>query len=82
MIAERDEMFGLFGTKTIRLKVEGMTCEGCTKGVQRILNGVKGVRKVAVDLETKIAEVSGRDLDVSQLIKAVDDSGYKATASR
>jgi copper chaperone CopZ len=75
-------MFGLFGAKTIRLKVEGMTCQGCAKGVQRALTGVKGVKTVEVNFEAQTADVTGADLDVAALIKAVDDSGYKAIANR
>jgi copper chaperone CopZ len=74
-------MFGLFGGKTVTLTVEGMTCEGCVKGVERSLGAVPGVKKVVVSLKDKTAQVTVGSVDAAQLIKAVEGAGYKAAES-
>lgn len=40
------------------------------------LQGVEGVRDVAVDLETKIVTVRGAYLDDASLRAAIDEAGY------
>ncbi len=74
-------MFGFLANKTIKIRVEGMTCEGCTKGVHRALSAVKGVREVSVDLKNGIASVTGKSLEANQLIAAVDQAGFKGFAN-
>jgi len=37
----------------------GMTCEGCSGAVTRILNKIEGVTKVECDIEGKIVTVTG-----------------------
>ena len=39
--------------QTITLNIEGMTCGGCVKSVTSILEGVNGVDKAEVSLETR-----------------------------
>jgi copper chaperone CopZ len=44
----------------------------------RELEGVSGVQRVEVDLETKLVTVSGEPLDEASLIEAIDEAGYEA----
>lgn len=61
----------------IQLKITGMTCEHCVRAVARALEGVPGVDKVNVTLETGEAVVHGK-VDTAALITAVEEEGYKA----
>ena len=64
-------------SETVTYRVPGMTCEHCRASVTEELSGVTGVESVAVDLETKLVEVSGQDLDDAALRAAIDEAGYE-----
>ncbi|MBI5237835.1 MAG: cation transporter, partial [Deltaproteobacteria bacterium] len=40
-------------TKSVTLKVEGMTCSLCPKMVKKALSGIEGVKAVQVSFEKK-----------------------------
>src|SRR5579871_241205 len=63
-------------TQTIRIPIEGMTCDHCVGTVRRALEGVPGVRSALVDLAGKRAEVEAEGVDPSQLRQAVESAGY------
>jgi copper chaperone len=44
--------------ETMKLKINGMTCNMCVKHVTNALKGVDGVTDVAVDLDTGTAAVT------------------------
>lgn len=58
------------------LKIEGMKCMNCKSAVERVLKAVPGVSSVAVDLDSRKAAIAGSASGVD-LIKAVDDAGFK-----
>jgi copper chaperone len=62
---------------TITYSVPGMTCGHCRAAVTEELTGVAGVEAVAVDLDTKLVEITGRDLDDVALRAAIDEAGYE-----
>ena len=57
--------------------VEGMSCGGCERTVEKALKGVEGVESVTVDWTTKSATVNGQP-DPVALVTAVEDAGYTA----
>ncbi len=66
------------------LPVHGMTCASCVAHVEKALNGVPGVRSVAVNLATESAAVETGALDpgarrsaLTALRGAVADAGYE-----
>jgi copper chaperone CopZ len=65
---------------TVELKVEGMTCQGCVRGVTKKLSGVAGVASAVVDLEAAKATVQYDDslAKVDDLIGAVEQIGFHA----
>ncbi|MBP3372290.1 MAG: heavy metal translocating P-type ATPase, partial [Clostridia bacterium] len=67
--------------ETMKLIVEGMMCMHCSGRVQKALEAVAGVSKVAVDLETKTVTVEGEGLDAAVLTAAVVDAGYEVTSA-
>jgi copper chaperone CopZ len=64
-------------TRTI--EVTGMSCEHCEQAVEDALLSVPGVESAAADRESESATVAG-DADASDLIAAVDEAGYEASA--
>jgi P-type Cu+ transporter len=64
----------------VELKVEGMTCEGCVRSVQRKLSKVTGVQSARVDLEGGKATVEYDDsiANAAQLVGAIKQIGYQA----
>jgi len=61
------------------LTVSGMSCTGCEDAVTDALNAVDGVESSSADHEAGTATVEG-DADVDELITAVKDAGYEASA--
>ena len=64
----------------ITIKVGGMSCQGCVKGVTAALEGVAGVSRAAVDLAGASATI---DFDPAQtsaeaLRQAVEAAGFDA----
>ncbi len=60
-----------------KLKIEGMHCEGCKKRVENALKGVKGVKKIKVDLENKEVSLSGA-YDLDEVLSLLGDIGFEA----
>ncbi len=63
----------------IKLKVEGMSCEGCSSAVERILTRAAPGAAVQVDLEGARASLEGEDLPSAlELSQAIEQGGFKA----
>jgi copper chaperone len=67
--------------ETTTIKVDGMTCGGCTASVTRVLSELPGVAKVEVVLEPGQATV---EFDAGQVSRAslcatIEDAGFEAT---
>ncbi len=65
------------GPEPVTLQVEGMTCNGCRGKVERALAQVEGVESASVDLESKLARITGT-ATVAALIAAVVEAGKEA----
>ncbi|MFZ1425253.1 MAG: heavy metal-associated domain-containing protein [Geminicoccaceae bacterium] len=65
--------------RLIRLRVEGMGCDGCVRSVRDALAAVPGVLRADVELEQGTATVEASPaVDPAGLIAAVDEAGYEA----
>lgn len=64
-------------SETVTYRVPGMTCAHCEAAVSEELSGVAGVESVSVDLETKLVQVRGQDLQDAALRAAIDEAGYE-----
>jgi copper chaperone len=58
--------------------VPGMSCDHCKVAITEEVTQVAGVASVDVDLDAKLVQVSGRDLDDAALVAAIDEAGYDA----
>ncbi|MDD5398590.1 MAG: heavy metal translocating P-type ATPase, partial [Dehalococcoidia bacterium] len=58
--------------------VSGMSCASCVSRVEKSLQGLPGVVSVAVNLASNRAVVEHtRDADITMMLRAVADAGYK-----
>lgn len=62
------------------LQVEGMTCDGCTQAVQRIIRRLDPEARVAVDLDHGCVAVTSREQGPT-LAEALTQAGYPAHAT-
>ena len=65
----------------VQLKVSGMTCNGCVRGVEKALSRVEGVASAKVDLAgaSAVVEYDATRTSVPALIAAVEAQGYNAS---
>ncbi|KZN26185.1 heavy metal transporter [Haladaptatus sp. R4] len=61
------------------IDVDGMSCGGCERNVVEALEDVSGVSDANADHEAGTATVEG-DADTADLVTAVQDAGYDASA--
>lgn len=66
--------------KKISLRIEGMTCVSCAKGIEKAIRRVDGVSGVSVHFVNSTASVTFDPLkaDIIDFIQAVHDAGYSA----
>ncbi|MCY9697505.1 heavy metal translocating P-type ATPase [Paenibacillus alginolyticus] len=65
---------------TVDFNIVGMTCAACATRIEKGLNKMSGVSKATVNLalETAHIEYSAAEVSVSDMVKKVDQLGYKA----
>jgi copper chaperone CopZ len=65
----------------LELTVEGMTCEGCVRSIEKKLSTVAGVESARVDLGTGKATIEYDDsrAQIDRLIAVVEQIGYHAS---
>lgn len=64
---------------TQQITVRGMSCGGCEQNVADALLAMEGVDSAVADRETETATVEG-DASTDELVAAVEDAGYEASA--
>ena len=64
--------------ETMTYTVPAIHCAHCAMSIREEVSEVEGVDDVAVDLESKLVTVSGRDLDDAALRAAIEEAGYEA----
>lgn len=65
-------------SETITYTVPAVHCGHCVMSITEEVSEVEGVEDVAVDLETKVVTVTGRELDDEALRAAIVEAGYEA----
>jgi len=59
----------------LNLIVEDMTCNHCVATIEGAVKKVNGVKKVKIDLKSKMVEVSG-NFSENEVFKAIENVGY------
>lgn len=67
--------------ETTTIKIEGMSCGGCTASVTKVLTELPGVAQAEVQLTPGQATVKFDPAQVSRaaLCAAIDDAGFEAS---
>ena len=66
---------------TYTYRAAGMTCDHCKIAVTDEVSKVDGVSAVDVDLDAKLVQVHGADVDRAAVVAAIDEAGYDAVAA-
>ena len=71
-------------TRTVTLKVDGMTCGGCATTVERALKETAGVEDARVDYERgqAIVRYDDRKVTVRQLREVIQSTGFSCEVKR
>lgn len=66
--------------KTIKLKITGMTCAGCSNHISTALKNMDGVIEQSVEYPGDIATIKydASKTNPAEMIKAIEKAGYKA----
>lgn len=69
--------------ETVILNIDGMTCGGCAKSVERALGDLAGVASVNADWQNGTAQVQfdAAQTDLAALVEAVEDAGFEVQAA-
>lgn len=62
----------------LTLQVEGMFCQHCVISVKKSLEGIAAVSEATPDLASGLVRVRGDHPDVTALIRAVEQAGFRA----
>lgn len=65
--------------KEIKLRIEGMHCEGCSNRLEKILNNVDGVESAKVSLKEKLADIkyNEKEVELNTILQEIEDAGFK-----
>ncbi len=64
------------------LKISGMTCSHCTEAVKRAILESTGVQHADVNLATATATIVGKDYDILEISRSVEELGYKVEGKK
>ena len=64
-------------THVLTYSVPAIHCAHCATSIREEVSEVAGVEDIAVDLDTKVVTVSGRQLDDAALRAAIEEAGYE-----
>jgi mercuric ion transport protein len=64
--------------------VEGMTCSGCERAIQRIVSNLEGVESAKADLQssTVYLEYDAGKVNIERIKSAINKIGYKIVGER
>jgi copper chaperone len=65
-------------SETVTYSVPAIHCDHCAMSIREEVSEVEGVEEVAVDLDSKLVTVTGRELDEAALRAAIVEAGYEA----
>ena len=71
-------------TKKESYLVEGMTCSGCERTIQKVVGNIEGVRSSKADLKssTVSVEYDPEKVSIERIRSAVNGVGYKFVGER
>ncbi len=69
--------------RNIELKVDGMTCGGCSGRLKRVLEGTDGVKSTDIVLDTKQVTVDYDEasIGIDAIKSVISDAGFTVMAA-
>jgi copper chaperone CopZ len=66
--------------KTVKIKCTEMSCAGCKKKITQSINNLEGIKKLNINLETKIITVTFDETktDSDKILGAIAEAGYES----
>ncbi len=66
--------------RSVKIKCTEMSCDACKRSITKSIDQLKGIKKLEIDLETKIITVIYDDekTDEQSILNAVIGAGYEA----
>jgi len=64
--------------KTIKLKIDGMHCDGCATRLENALSKKAGIKKAKVSFENKEAVIEFDNLDKNTIEEYIEEIGFKS----
>lgn len=61
----------------IKIFVKGMTCNHCKANVEKTIQSMEHVTSAIVDLDKSFVEIGGKDIDLNELKKRIEEIGYE-----
>ncbi len=62
----------------LKLKVNGMMCEGCENRIKNALSTLEGVEKVEANHKTgEVKVICNKQIDMSVIAEKIDDIGFE-----
>lgn len=58
----------------MKVKIEGMSCSGCSGRVEKAMKAIPGIEEVSVDLAGNCA--TWKNADQAKVREAIEDIGY------
>ncbi len=82
LIAGEEDKTTIMKIQTVRYKIEGMTCDGCARNIERIVRRVEGVTEARVSYREGMGEFVFDPLLVppDEISTAVNDTGHYRVA--
>lgn len=65
-------------SETVTYNVPAIHCAHCGMSIREEVSEVQGVEDVAVDIDTKVVTIRGRELSDEKLRAAIQEAGYEA----
>jgi copper chaperone len=65
----------------IEIIIEGATCGGCVKSIEKSISQAMGVESVAFNLDTKVATVKST-ASIKEISEAIENAGFDVLSNR
>lgn len=62
----------------IKMKIYGMSCEGCEKRIENVLKSIPEIKTVRADYKNKMVSIiSSKEIPEDLIIKKIEDLDFK-----
>lgn len=68
-------------TSSVKIRIDGMTCQSCVKSIEGTIGDHLGVVNIKVDLKENFGQVEYKTEEITplELVEAIEDMGFNAS---